>query len=204
MYIGLYRRHEAFRITHTQITHTMNTKEQTKDEWRNFNANYSYEYKWTNKKLVPNDGGKSNKWWRVFGADNKTQFAYCEAKNDCDTTHYVLKHLQGLGYDVTGFQRITKEEAEGFDNKLHLFYNVWGEALSATIYKFTENDVTVQFGENVKTYKLDKSKTDFVYKILKTKINTNGDSFKRHISNICEPTGAFNSFNMARIAFGIE
>ena len=150
---------------------------------------YNYNaYAWTNRKL-----SKVCKWWKLASADGKTEIAFCQAENDLDTVHYALKDLQAMGHNVSGFQRIERKEAETMNNKLYVLWNIYGEAKKVILYQFEESSISATCNGETRTKKLDKTKCGFTYQMRKTKINTDGDAFKRFITDTMNPAGPFNT-----------
>lgn len=151
----------------------------------------SYNYSacaWTNRKL-----SMKCKWWKLFSSDGRTSIAFCQAENDLDTVHYALKDLQSMGHDVSGCQRIEQKEAEEMDDKLYVLWNIYGEAMKVILYQFSENSISATCNGETRTKKLDKTKDGFTYQMRKTKINTDGDAFKRFITDTMNPRGPFNT-----------
>ena len=149
---------------------------------------YNYhEYKWTNRKL-----SKGCTWYKLISRSGE-DIAFCKADNDLDTVHFALKDLQAMGYDVNGFQCIDKKEAESMDLKFYVLWNIYGEAKKCVLYKFTDSTVSGTCNGETVTKKLDKTKRGFVYQLRKTKVNTDGDSLKRHLTHTMDPNGAFNT-----------
>lgn len=149
---------------------------------------YFYPYAWTNRKLSENET-----WYKFFNAEKSIQIAFCKADNDEDTLYRAMKDLQSMGYKVTGTQVITKKEAENLDAKLYVFWNVYGEAKDVILYEFSEDSVSSTRDGIKNTWKLEKNHVGFTYSIKKTKIKTNGEAFKRHVTDTMSLRGAFNT-----------
>ena len=132
-------------------------------------------------------------WYKIFNADNTIQIAFCKAENDEDTLHRAMHDLRKLGYNVTGTQVITKKEAEEIDLKFYVFWNIYGEAKKAVLYEFTENTISATCDGVKKILKLEKNHYGFTYSIKKTKVKTDGEALKRHVTDAMSPLGAFNS-----------
>ena len=76
-------------------------------------------------------------------------------------------------------------------------YNVYGEAVKATLYQFTEDKLTVKNQQGTREYKLVERGImfDYVYKIGKKQISIISiENFKKHIASIVNGNSAFNTF----------
>jgi hypothetical protein len=152
---------------------------------------HSYPYAWTSRKL-----SESETWYKLFNGDMSIQIAFCRAGNDEDTLYRAMKDLQAMGYKVNGTQVITRKEAEDLDNKLYVLWNVYGEAKKVILYEFSDCFVSSTHDGVKNTWKLEKSHVGFTYSIKKTKIKTDGESFKRHVTDTMSPRGAFNTSSL--------
>lgn len=156
-----------------------------------------YEYKGQQRKIYSQ--WESGQWYKILSPELKVIGVYNKAPNVCDTTHKVLKALQRMGFSsATGYQATDLEFARECKNKIHCFYNLWNEALDLTLYQIAENGeaVTVFYGNKSKSWKIDKDCGDYAYKILKTKIKTNGNTFEEFLTDVCEKRSPFNSWSI--------
>ena len=149
---------------------------------------HQYAYSFMARKIC-----NGETWYRIFSADNTIQVAFCKAENDEDTLHRALQDLRDMGYNVSGTQVITKKEAVEMNLKLYVFWNIYGEAKDVVLYEFAEDSISSTRNKEKKTLKLEKSHYGITYSVKKTKVKTDGESLKNHVTCAMSPLGAFNA-----------
>lgn len=161
-----------------------------------------YEYKFSGQKREIKSQWEYGQWYKILGKGGSVFGVYYKAPNDCDTTHKVLKALQGMGFtEACGFQATDREFALKFPTKIHCFYNIYNEALDVTVYQFdgAGNELlSVFYDDKTGTWKIDRSCHDYTYRILKTKIKTHRGALEMFLTDVCEHGSAFNTWSLLK------